>query len=388
MKKRIIIVDCNAKIGGIQKALIALLKQIHVSYDITLLLLNKEGALLNEIPKDVRVISTKSDFRYMGMAQADCKTKSDKIRRGFYALISKFLGQEFAVRMASLSLYRDVQEEYDVAISYSHLSGRKSFLGGTAQYVLNAVRSKRKICYIHCDYLHSGNRSEYSDQLYSKFDAIVCVSKSTRERFIEAIPAMKESVYAVYNPIDGASILQQANSNTIQYNHDYINLLSVARLTKEKGIERIIEILGRINSPKFRYYVVGDGIERNSLEKRIKELHLEHIVTLCGEDSNPYRYMLDADLLVVPSYHEAAPVVFQEAKALNLPILTTRTTSADEMVGNTFGFVVDNDDAFLEDQLRNVLSQPSILKSKKAKITNWTSQVTSAQMKITSLIDE
>lgn len=361
LKKKIIIVDCNAKIGGIQKALIALLKQINISYDVTLLLLNKEGPLLKEIPEGVRVIGTKSDFRYMGMAQADCKTKSDRIRRGAYALISKCFSQKFSVMLASLSLHRDVQEEYDVAISYSHMSGCKSFFGGTAQYVLGAVKAKRKICYIHCDYLHSGNRSKYSDHVYSKFDGIVCVSDSTRERFVKAIPVMKEKAYAVYNPIDGVKIHQQANCNTVQYNHEYINLLSVARLTKEKGIERIIEILSKIDSSKFRYHVVGDGIERSSLEKRIKELHLEHVVTLCGEDSNPYRYMLDADLLVVPSYHEAAPVVFQEAKAIGLPVLTTRTTSAEEMIGTRFGFVVDNSDNALLQQITQLCNQPSVL---------------------------
>ena len=54
MKKRVLIVECNAKIGGIQKALISLLKQISDVYEITLLLLHSEGALLQDIPADVR----------------------------------------------------------------------------------------------------------------------------------------------------------------------------------------------------------------------------------------------------------------------------------------------------------------------------------------------
>ena len=374
MKPRILIVDCNMKIGGIQKALVSLLKKLHDDYEVTLFLLYQVGPLLKEIPANVRVIGTKSDYRYMGMAQGDCKTKYEKIRRGVYAVLSRCFGQEFAVQAASWSLFRDSLDEYDVAISYSHMSNTKSFFGGTAEYVLRAVRAKRKICYIHCDYLNSGNRSKYSDRIYSKFDAIVCVSESTRARFVEAIPVMKERTYAVLNPIDKESIIEQANSDTIKYNHEYINMVSVARLTEEKGIIRIIEILGRIDSSQLKYYVVGDGVERHRIEQRIRELHLEDVVTLCGEVQNPYRHMLDADLLVVPSYHEAAPVVFQEARMLGIPVLTTRTTSADEMIGAQFGYVVDNSDEALLQQLIKLQYDRGSIKECRKKLEHYQHQ--------------
>ena len=89
------------------------------------------------------------------------------------------------------------------------------------------------------------------------------------------------------------------------------------------------------------------------------------MVKLCGEASNPYRYMANADLLVVPSYHEAAPVVFQEARVLNLPVLTTRTASADEMVGTFWGFVAENEDEAFAATLRRLLSQPELLHEKR-----------------------
>lgn len=371
MKKRIIIVDCNAKIGGIQKALIALLKQIYTIYDVTLLLLNKEGPLLKEIPEGVRVISTKSDFRYMGMAQADCKKRGDKIRRAIYVLLCKCLGQKRAVMLASLNLYKDNHEEYDAAISYSHMAGDKAFFGGTAQYVLKAIKAKRKICYIHCDYLNSGNRSKYSDQVYSKFDSIVCVSETVKKRFVEALPAMEDCTYAIYNPIDEASIIQQAYKNTVKYDRAYINIVSIARLSEEKGIGRFIEILSRVDQSVFRYYVVGDGIERMHLENRVKELELEQVVTFCGEESNPYRYMLEADLLVVPSLHEAAPVVFQEAKIIGLPVLTTRTTSAEEMIGTNYGFVVDNSDDALLEAIVKIQNNMAVVKEYRNRIKGY-----------------
>ena len=46
--KRILIVNNNMHIGGVQKALLNLLQTLHADYDITLLLFYRGGALLNE----------------------------------------------------------------------------------------------------------------------------------------------------------------------------------------------------------------------------------------------------------------------------------------------------------------------------------------------------
>lgn len=372
MKKKILIVDCNAKIGGIQKALIALLKQIHDIYDVTLLFLNKEGPLLLEIPKDVRILTTASDFRYMGMSQGDCRCLSDKLRRGTYAWLSKMFGRKFAVMLAAWSLPRDHQEEYDVAISYTHIFGAKSFFGGSTEYVLRATKAKKKLCYIHCDYQSAGTRCAYSDVLYAKFDGIVCVSRSTRKRFIEVLPQLCEKTYAVLNSVDESQIAGMANQDTIEYDPNYVNLLSVARLTREKGIARMMHVLSKLDTAHVKYYVVGDGIERTNIEALINELGLRKTVILCGEDVNPYRYMRNADLLIVPSYHEAAPVVFQEARILQLPVLTTRTLSADEMVGITGGFVIENDDSALEAALCDLLAHPEKIQHKREKMAKLT----------------
>lgn len=369
MKKKILIVDCNAKIGGIQKALIALLKQVHDVYDVTLLLLNKDGPLLQEIPKNVRVLDTKSDFRYMGMAQGDCKRFSDKIHRGIYALLSKVFGRSVAVGIASQSLCRDAQAEYDIAISYTHISGAKSFFGGSAEYVLRATKAKKKLCYIHCDYQSAGTRCAYSDALYAKFDGIVCVSRSTRERFIEVLPQLSEQTYAVLNLVDESHIIEMANQGTLEYDPHYVNLLSVARLTKEKGIARMMHVLSMLDTARVRYYVVGDGMERANIEALIEKFDLRKTVFLCGEDVNPYRYMRNADLLIVPSYHEAAPVVIQEARIFQLPVLTTRTLSADEIVGTAGGFVVENDDSALEATLRDLLAHPEKIQRKREEMS-------------------
>lgn len=359
--KRVLVVDCNAKLGGIQKALISFLQQQSKENDVSVLFLFLSGCLLSEVPKEVKIYTTASDFRYMGMSQADCSTRVEEVRRGIYVAISKCFGQKVAVWLAGLTMKDRISESFDEIISFSHMSDDHSFYGGTPQYVLKLKNPGKRICYIHCDYLHSGNRSIYSDEVYSKFDEIVCVSNSTREVFLEALPQLHNKVVAKYNYINGEKIRQLANDNPYIYDKDNINAIMVARMTKEKGVSRIIRIFESLDKDvKARLYIVGDGKERNEIEGIIENSNLREKVVLFGEQENPYRYMKNADFLIVPSYHEAAPVIFQEAVELQLPILTTRTTSADEMVGTKYGMVVDNNDDALKEGILRFLANPQV----------------------------
>ena len=57
MMEKILIVNNNMDIGGIQKSLLNLLREVSGEYDITLLLLSRSGALLKEVPEGVKVIT-------------------------------------------------------------------------------------------------------------------------------------------------------------------------------------------------------------------------------------------------------------------------------------------------------------------------------------------
>ena len=354
---KLLIIDCNAKIGGIQKSLVALLNEIGDKYDITLMLFNKNGPLLEQIPDSVKVLETKSDYRYMGMAQADCKSLCDKIKRGIYVLLCRIFKQKNVYTLLSKTIKKDEIGEYDLVISYSHLANEKVFYGGVADYICRKFKQSKKICFIHCDYINSGNRSIYSDYIYSLFDGLVCVSRSTQEKFLQALPELKSRTYMLRNLIDEEHIKKQANQNPVIYNHKLVTFVSVARLTREKGIERMIDILSKISTKYLEYYVVGDGSDRAKIERKIQEYNLNNVVHLVGEDENPYRHMKNADIILVPSYNEAAPIIYQEAKLLGIPVLTTNTLSADEMIGSKYGLVVENSDDAIKNAINSILEK-------------------------------
>ena len=82
--------------------------------------------------------------------------------------------------------------------------------------------------------------------------------------------------------------------------------------------------------------------------------------------------MKNADLFLLTSYHEAAPLVIEEARCLGLPVLTVNTTSSHEMVTqeNT-GWVCENSQEALEEALIKCLANKNLLHEKRSIIANW-----------------
>ena len=79
--------------------------------------------------------------------------------------------------------------------------------------------------------------------------------------------------------------------------------------------------------------------------------------------------MKNADLFLLTSFHEAAPMVIDEAYVLGVPTLTTRTTSSDEMVTKRgCGWVCENDQESLNKALLRVLNDPGMLNDVKSSL--------------------
>ena len=350
--KKIIIVNDNLHLGGIQKSLVNMLKEIHDKYEITLLLLNKRGKLLPEIPNDVNVVGACKTISVLGAYKKELKENIVRyIWKGILVLFARKISKKFVFQFAGI-MQKKIGT-YDVAISYSHPSKEHDLRSCSAEFVLKKIKAKKKICFVHADYQNESIRSSYTDSVYKNFDEIACCSESVRNHFVSALPDDIDKVTVVRNFYD---LSLQVNDGYVPYQYDnsYINIVSVARLTAEKGISRAVKALYQSGRKDIRYYIVGEGPKQKDLEREIAEYKLTDKVFLLGESTYPYVYMKSADYLLVSSYHEAAPMVFDEAKLLGLKVIATNTTSAMEMIGTKYGVVCENSMEGISDILINL----------------------------------
>ena len=84
------------------------------------------------------------------------------------------------------------------------------------------------------------------------------------------------------------------------------SIVVVARLTKAKGLDRLIEVHRRLIKDRIIHniYIIGDGEERKNLEEKIKEYGLKKSFILLGKRENPYPYILKAKYFGLFSYAE------------------------------------------------------------------------------------
>ena len=344
LKEKILIVNNNLQIGGIQKSLINLLNATKNHYDITLLLFSDYGELYAQIPNGIHVILADKRLQVLGTPWV--YLKSD-ILAVFYKIVSYGINRFFGKKRALKYLFRrqSIVTGFDHIISFSHCTNQNNLSVCTPEFVLECTEGRDKICFIHCDYKNSDTFSLYNNGIYGRFDKIACCSKSVMERFLSCAPDLREKTYVVENFYD-MNIPVLAKEDSIKYNAHEISIVIVARLSYEKGVLRAIKALKNSNRCDIKLFIVGDGPEKNAILEYLESNHVKDKVCLLGEQRNPYRFMSNADYLLVPSYHEAAPMVFDEAKILGVSIISTDTTSAIEMVGNK-GFVIENSDEAL-----------------------------------------
>ncbi|MBR2354227.1 MAG: glycosyltransferase [Clostridia bacterium] len=358
--KKILVVTNHMNVGGIQKSLLELLKALanEDEYDVSLFCCKKTGAFLDQIPNSVTILPENPYAALSEQPLIECKKQGKRyyLTRMLSSLWSKWFNKALPARFLCGRIGQ-IGDEYDIAISYSQPIGDHAFCSLTNEIVLHCVRAKRKVTFVHCDFANYGGNTKRNRGLYRKFDAVAAVSDSVKNRFAQIVPEMSERLYTVYNFCDCEEIRSLAQVEPIVYEKPTV--VTVARLSEEKGLLRCIPLFERLKSEgyEFEWHIVGGGPLRAAIQTEIEKYHLEQTVILEGEQINPYRYVRNADYFLLCSFHEAAPMVFDEAATLMVPILSTKTLSAVEMVEKRgIGVVCENDAESIYRMLKDALS--------------------------------
>lgn len=357
--KKLLIVNNNMKIGGVQKSLYNLLWSVSDQYDITLLLFAPVGDYMDNLPERVRVCSCTSLFRYLGVGQGDCAgSLRDRLLRGFLACICKLFGRG-AVMPLLLRSQKPLPGHYDCAISYLQNGSPRHFYGGVNEFVLEKTDATQKVAFLHCDYLQCGANCEENNKAYRAFDLIAACSDGCRRSFVQALPELAQKCVTVPNFHRYGKIRELSQQTPYCYPAGALHVVMVGRLAHEKGIDRALRALACVRGQGIAVmlHLVGSGPKEQELRALAQSLSLADAVIFHGSQSNPYRFMRNADLLLMTSFHEAAPMVIDEACCLGLPVLSTATTSTQEMIlrrgcGWVCGQSQDSINSALEEILR------------------------------------
>jgi glycosyltransferase involved in cell wall biosynthesis len=184
-------------------------------------------------------------------------------------------------------------------------------------------------------------------------------------------PSLRHKVISIHNLLNTDLINQNSNYsiNDKLFLNDRFTIISVGRVDPVKRFECIPNIASNLEARgcRFRWFIIGPEYGDKtfmSLKYEIEKYNVENCVIYLGAKKNPYPYFKNADLLVSLSSTEACPMIFNEAKILTLPIVTTDFGSSFEFIKNgESGVIVAFQDMI--DTLFSIISNPEYYKSLK-----------------------
>lgn len=295
-------------------------------------------------------------------AKVNSKYLSDRVRfiEGKFASM-KGISRLFKIIPARVLYGFFIHERYDIIVSYLE--------GITMKIISGAPREVKKIVWLHNERLFLTNVfwSSQIKKVFSGFDKIVGVSDQVCESFKKEY-GVTENVTRIYNTNDVERIYELSQIKILDNDFQkdgILNIITLGRLDKVKGYDRLLKVVARLKADgyHFRLFILGTGIEKDSLEAQQRELNLQDCVYFKGFHSNPYPYLASADLFVCSSIREGLNTAMAEAIILGVPVISTRVSGAAEVLGekSEYGLVVDNNDEALYSGLKTLLGSSELL---------------------------
>lgn len=255
-----------------------------------------------------------------------------------------------------------------------------AFVEGFATKLLAHSTNKKakKIAWIHIDLEQfHWTQSIYQDikeeeTIYQKYNQLITVSETAKIGFQRKFKNVSTPIKTLYNPIHSQEIIDKSKLiiPLPPKKKESVRLVSIGRFTKQKAYFRLLNIINQLNTLKYpiELWLLGNGEQRNLLEKYIKENHLENVVTLWGFQDNPYAYLAQCDLFVCSSISEGYSTAVTEALILGIPVITTDCSGMDELLKcGECGIITKNSEEALYKGLKQLLDNPIQLQYYKEK---------------------
>lgn len=357
--KRILMVIPTLRMGGAEKSLISLLNALEPRrVQVELLVFEAGGVLEGQVPSWVTLRKADPVTRAMTL---ELRTYfPDLIRGGHLAAGAARLRMTAASRLSrrnpsfgwryAAPYIPPLEGEYDAAVGF--LEGFADF------YVLDKVRAKRKIGWIHIDM--SGRKvPEEEKAYYARFDELATISERCREAFIGLFPDTEKKIRVVENVVLPENVREMAAEPVaIDWPEDLPHLVTVGRLDYQKGIDvaaRTCKVLKDRGTDVY-WHVFGQGVMWDEITAYIKETGLEGRFLLEGLTPNPYPYLRRGDIIVQPSRREGKSLVLDEAKILGKAIVVTKYPSvADQITDGVTGIITGMEPESIADGICRLL---------------------------------
>lgn len=203
--------------------------------------------------------------------------------------------------------------------------------------------------------------------LLKRVDAIVSVSKASRDDLNKLFPFTAPITHVIPVGVEKRIISEEADQTEGFGKRK--KLLHIGSFTKEKNHSRLLEIFKQIKNeePSAELHLVGEGILKEDIQQKVKDLNLKNSVFMHGEVEDPTSFLLSSDVLLLPSLIEGLPAVVLEAMNVKVPVVAYDTGGISEVLSNNTGYLIEkNNESSFASAVLQELKEPNIEKVENA----------------------
>ena len=359
-KPRIFINMHYMELGGAERALLGLLNALDTNkVDVDLFLNQHTGEFMPLIPKKINLLPERRGYNAIE------RPLLQVLKEGQYGIVLGRLKARRLHRKYHKSL-TDIEKSFDSSSFHYVAKGVQPYLPSLddlGEYdlaisflqphniVLNKVKAKIKIAWIHTDYSTVHVNAKLELPVWAGFDFIASISPDCTRSFLQTFPSLKDKIIEIENILSTSFIRHQAELLDVsdEMPQNGINLLSVGRYCHAKNYDNVPDIIKRLVDRGYkdlRWYIIGFGGDEPLIRQRIAEAGMEDHVFLLGKKDNPYPYIKACDIYVQPSRYEGKSVTVREAQVLCKPVIVTSYPTAHSQIRDGVdGVIVPQDNA-------------------------------------------
>jgi glycosyltransferase involved in cell wall biosynthesis len=166
-------------------------------------------------------------------------------------------------------------------------------------------------------------------------DQIIALNQKTKSQILPL--NMRVQIIPNYVDVRAADLLDRAQlRKKFQFDKSEKVILFVGRLHPVKNVDLLLKAYKYLLGNNCKIVILGDGPEREHLEKLAKDLGINEDVSFKGFQPKKLvlEYMKASDVLVLPSLVEGQPRVVLEAWACSLPVVAAKNSGLNDLVNN------------------------------------------------------
>lgn len=268
----------------------------------------------------------------------------------YYHHINSIGGVEIAI----LNLIEKLYTSYDITVAYTASFSDIEMLIRMSKYakIVNLNHKQIEVdTVVYCSIYCQKEKIKANKQLRWVHgclgDMKVKLPKEQIDNYVAVGKVCKEQLDSQLTDSESTLIYNEINPEIHQLSKQILpekkklTLVTVSRISREKGFERMLKIAEKIKDIDYIWHIVGEGFDKG-YEAHIKKLAPKNWV-FHGKLENPYPFIKQADFLLQLSDYEAFGYVLLESLVLGTTVTTTDYSSASEMINESNGYIIKKD---------------------------------------------